>query len=85
MDAIERAVPAPQIEIIMQGRAWRQVLRDRAPLAASGQDVHQTIHDLADVHRALIAARLGRRDMQLDQCPFRIGQIARIAQPSSRF
>ena len=41
MDAIERAVPAPQIEIIVRGRAWRQVFRNRAPLAARAQDVHQ--------------------------------------------
>ena len=83
MDAVERAVPAPQIEIIVQGRAWRQVFRDRAPLAACAQDVHQTVGDLAQVHRALITARLGRRDMQLDQCPLRIGQVARIAQPAT--
>ena len=83
MDAVERAVPAPQIEIIVQGRAWRQVFRERAPLAARAQDVHQTVGDLAQVHRALITAQLGRRDMQLDQCPFRIGQVARIAQPAT--
>jgi hypothetical protein len=83
MDAVERAVPTPQIEIIVQGRAWRQVFRDRAPLAARAQDVHQTVGDLAQVHRALITAQLGRRDMQLDQCPFRIGQVARIAQPAT--
>src|SRR5271165_7337421 len=34
MDAIERAVPAPQIEIIVDRRARRQVLGDRPPLAA---------------------------------------------------
>ena len=44
---------------------WRQVFRDRAPLAARAQDVHQTVGDLAQVHRALITAQLGRRDMQL--------------------
>ena len=34
VDAIERAVPAPQIEIIVDRRARRQVLGDRPPLAA---------------------------------------------------
>src|SRR5262245_20407169 len=80
MDAIERAVPAPQIEIIVQGRAWRQVFRNRAPLAARAQDVHQTVSNLAQVHRALITTRLGRREAWLDQRPLRIGQVAWIAQ-----
>src|SRR6516165_10156276 len=80
MDAIERAVPAPQIEIIVQGRAWRQVFWNRAPLAARAQDVHQTVSNLAQVHRALITTRLGRREAWLDQRPLRIGQVAWIAQ-----
>src|SRR5262245_1493387 len=80
MDAIERAVPAPQIEIIVQGRAWRQVFRNRAPLAARAQDVHQTVSNLAQVHRALITTRLGRREAWLDQRPLRIGPVAWIAQ-----
>src|SRR5262249_9261538 len=80
MDAIERAVPAPQIEIIVQGRAWRQVFRNRAPLAAVAQDVHQTVSNLAQVHRALIPTRLGRREAWLDQRPLRIAQVAWIAQ-----
>src|SRR5262249_11800673 len=77
---IERAVPAPQIEIIVQGRAWRQVFRNRAPLAARAQDVHQTVSNLAQVHRALITTRLGRREAWLDQRPLRIGPVAWIAQ-----
>ena len=52
MDAIERAVPAPQIEVIVDRRARRQVLRDRAPLAAGAQDVHQAVDDLAHHHCA---------------------------------
>ena len=38
VDAIERAVPAPQVEIILQRRARRQVLSDRPPLTAGAQD-----------------------------------------------
>ena len=84
MDAVERAVPAPQIEIIVQGRAWRQVFRDRG---AYGQPVlRMYIRPLAISRRftvRLFTARLGRLDMQLDQCPFRIGQVARVAQPAT--
>ena len=38
MNAIQRSVPAPQIKIVIQRRACRQVLRDGAPLAAGGED-----------------------------------------------
>src|SRR5262249_1639990 len=44
------------------------------------QDVHQTVSNLAQVHRALITTRLGRREAWLDQRPLRIGQVAWIAQ-----
>ena len=49
MDPIERAVPAPQIEIIVQRRARRQVFRDRPPLATGAQDLHQAVDDLAQL------------------------------------
>src|SRR2546429_2381321 len=34
MDAIQRAVVAPQVEIVEQCAAWWQVFRDRTPLAS---------------------------------------------------
>ena len=80
MDPIERAVPTPQIEIFVQGRARRQVLGDRPPLAAGAQDVHQPVDDLAQVHRALVAAALSWRDAGLDQSPLLVGHVTRIAQ-----
>ena len=80
MDAIERALPTPQIEIIVKRRTRRQVLRDGAPLAASAEDVHQAVDDLALIDMTSIAAALGRRNERLDMRPFRVGQIAGIAQ-----
>jgi len=80
MDAIERAVPAPQAEVVMHGASGRQVLGQRAPLAAGAQDVHQTVDHLAQIDRPLAAAGLARRDQRRDQRPFLIGQIARITQ-----
>ena len=80
MDPIERAVPTPEIEIAMHRRARRQVLRDRAPLTAGGQNVHERVHHLANIDSALVAAALGRRNQRLDQLPFFVGQIAWIAQ-----
>ena len=45
-----------------------------------GQDVEDAVQHLAHVHRALAAAALGRRDEGLDQRPFPVGQVARVAQ-----
>ena len=83
MDPIERAVPTPQIKIIVQRRAWRQVFRDRPPLATGAQDVHQAVDDLAQLHRSLVAAALGWRNMRLDQRPLLVSQVRGIAQTAA--
>ena len=36
MDAIQRAIPVPQAEVIMHGASGRQFLGQRAPFAAAG-------------------------------------------------
>src|SRR6266404_4363125 len=59
MDAIERAVPSPQVKITVHRAARRQILRDRSPLATAAQHIHQTIDHLTHIHRALVAASLG--------------------------
>src|SRR5882757_6725117 len=83
MDAIERAVPSPQVKITVHRAARRQILWDRSPLATAAQHVHQTIDHLTHIHRALVAASLGWRNLPLPQPPFLIGQIPRIAEPAS--
>ena len=80
MDAIQRAVVVPQVEEAVHRRARRQVLRDRTPLAAGAEHVHQPVDDLADVDRALVAAALGGRDQGRNERPLFIGEIAGIAQ-----
>jgi hypothetical protein len=60
--------------------ARRQVLGDRAPLAAGAEHVHDAVDDLALVDLALAPAALGGRDQGRDQRPFRVGQVAGIAQ-----
>ena len=79
MDEIERAIPTPQVEIIVQSRARRQVPWDRPPLTAGRQNVHQAVHHLAHDYRALVAATLAWRDQALDQIPFVIREVAGIA------
>src|SRR5208283_6029152 len=83
VDAIERAVVIPADEVIMYGAAWRKVLGDRAPLASGAQDVHRAVHHFTHLDRALVAAGLGPRDQRLDQVPFVIGQVTRVAQPAT--
>jgi len=43
VDAIERAVVVPAAEIVIRGAARRQIPRQRGPLAAGRQDVHQMV------------------------------------------
>jgi hypothetical protein len=38
---------APQVEIIVERRARRQVLGDRPPLTPGAQDIHQAVDDFA--------------------------------------
>src|SRR5271157_4801031 len=83
VDAIERAVPAPQVEIIVERRARRQVLGDRPPLTPGAQDIHQAVDNLAHDDMTPVAAAPGRRNERLHQRPFLVRQIARIAQPAS--
>ena len=71
VDAIERAVPAPQIEIIVQRRARRQIRRNRAPLTAGAQDIHQAVDDLAHHDMTPFSTALGRRNERLHKRPFR--------------
>ena len=80
MDAIQRAVVVPQVEEAVHRRTRRQVFRDRTPLAAGTEHVHQPVDDLADVYRPLVAAALGGRDQGRNERPLLIGQIAGIAQ-----
>ena len=50
------------------------------PETFDSQHIHQPVHYLAHVHRALVAASLGTRYRRLDQRPLLISQVAGIAQ-----
>jgi hypothetical protein len=79
MNAIQCAAPTPQIEIVEQRAARRQIFGYRPPLATGIQDVHDTVHHLAHIDVATIAAPLGERNLRFDKCPFLVRQIAGIA------
>src|SRR5260221_11811940 len=80
MDAIQRAVVAPQVEIVEKCAARRQIFRDRTPLASRAQNIHDPVHHFARLDMALVAAALGGRDQWFDMRPFIVGQITRISQ-----
>ena len=80
MDAIQRAIPVPQAEVIVHGASGRQLLGQRAPLAAGAEQVHHAVNHLADIDAPFAAAGLTRRDQRLEMRPLLIGQIARIEQ-----
>ena len=80
MYEIERAIPTPQVEIIVQRRARRQVFRDGPPLTTGGENIHEAIHNLAHDHCAFVAAAPAWRDQRFDQLPFVVGEVAGIAQ-----
>ena len=62
MYEIERAIPTPQVEIIIQRRARRQVFRDGPPLTTGGENVHETVHNLAQDNTA--PGHLNREQME---------------------
>src|SRR6478609_8445332 len=70
MDAIERAVVAPQIKIVEKRAAWRQIFRNRPPLASRAQHIHHPVHHFAHVDVALVATAPGRWDQRLYMRPF---------------
>ena len=80
MDALQRAVPTPEIEVVEQRAAWRKVFWDRSPLTTRAQNVHHPIDHVAHDNRSLAAATLAGRNERFNKCPFCVSQIARITQ-----
>jgi hypothetical protein len=79
MDAIERSVPIPEVEITMHRASRRQVLGKSPPLAAGGKDIHHRVHDFTHVGCAFATAALCRWDHGFHERPLFIGQVAWIA------
>src|SRR3954463_7995022 len=80
VNAPERAVVVPSVEVVVQGAARRQVLGDRGPLAARAQDIHEAVDHLAQVDPPLVAAALGGRDQWGNQRPFLVAHVTWVAQ-----
>src|ERR1700724_1411120 len=80
MNAIQRAVPVPKVEITKQRALGRQIFGNVTPLASRAQHIHETVHDFPRLNRALPSATFGRWNNRLDVRPLIVRQIARIAQ-----
>jgi hypothetical protein len=76
MNAIERAVVAPQVEIVVHRAAWGVGLLGSPAPASRAQNIHDPIHHFALVDVALVAAAPSRRHQWFDKRPFIVGQIA---------
>src|SRR6478735_7895951 len=83
VNALQRAVPLPQHEISVRRALWRQVLRQRCPLATGREHVEDRVQNLTDIHFAPPAAALGRRNCRPHQRPLSIRQIARVTQATA--
>jgi hypothetical protein len=84
VNALQRAVPVPEHEIMVRGALRRQILGQSLPLASRRKNVENGVQDLADVHLASSAAAPGRRYRRRHQGPFRIRHITGITQPTAR-
>src|SRR3954452_23567880 len=80
VDAIQRPIVIPAMEVVVQGAARRKVFGDRGPLASCAQNVHKAVDNLPLVNRTLVAASLGRRDLRSDPGPLLVRHITRIPQ-----
>ena len=54
MDAIQRAVVAPQVEIVEKRAAGRQVFLDCPSLTSCAQNIHDPVHRFAHVGLTLV-------------------------------
>jgi len=74
MNAIQRAVPVPKVEIT-NSVLFGAVLEHTA-LASRAQHIHEAVHDFPRLNGALASAAFGRRDQGLDVRPLIVRQIA---------
>src|SRR5438067_11504155 len=68
---------------MMRRALRRQVLGQSLPLAAGRQHIEDGVQHLANVHLAPASAALRRRNHRLNQRPFGLAQITRIAQSAT--
>src|SRR5205085_12077557 len=83
MNAIQSAVPTPQVEIVEQRATRRQILRNRPPLASRAQNIHDPVHHLTNVNPTLVPSPFDRWNHRLHMRPLIVSQIAGIPQSAA--
>ena len=78
MDALQRAIPLPQVEVLPDRAARRQILRECLPLTACPEHVKDGVEHLTNVHRPRSPAALGGADQRLNLRPLGIRQITLV-------
>ena len=70
MDALQGAVPVPELEIVVHRALRRQVFGQRLPLASGPEHVENPVQDFAHVDRAFASTVSRRRDHRHNNGPF---------------
>lgn len=83
MDALQRSLPGPQVQIAVHRAARRQVLGQMPPLAARLQHVQHAVQHRPKIDAAVPPTAPRRRDERLDEPPFFVAQVARVAQTAA--
>ena len=83
MDALQRAVPIPQHEVVMHYALPRQVLRQRQSLAPRREHIEDAVERFAHFNNPPSTGRPSRRDHRCGNRPFSVGQIARVTKPTA--
>jgi hypothetical protein len=86
VDAIQRAVIAPQVEIIKKRAAWRQVFRHCPPLASRAQDVMRKSREVLRLTHelGLVAPRVADKIKSLIRCEWSVSSIGLVLQQEGR-
>lgn len=78
VDALQRAIPIPQLKIEMRRALRRQIFWQSLPLAAGREHIEDCVEDLALVDRPPSSATPRWWNERSDQPPLGIAQVARI-------
>src|SRR6185295_10268747 len=84
VDPVPRTIVAPKIEVSLNGRARRKLLRQGSPLTTRRQNVQDRVHHRSQFNLARTSQTRALRHERRNNQPLRISQIACIAKASTQ-
>ena len=72
---IKQTIITPSVKVAADGRNWRKVVGQHAPLIASCRDIQDRVEHIAQIRRSWAARSPEPLDQEFNQRPFRVGQI----------